>query len=512
MTQLPIIKLNTDEQAFFNLIKDFLAETNRKTVVRVAGGWVRDKLMGKPSNDIDLTIDENHGVEFSNDLANYINNVKTKPEQNTGCDSSKKKKIHGFGVIKANPEKSKHLTTTTFEYQSFSIDVNCLREEVYEDTSRIPNVKFHEVSPQSDATRRDFTINCLFYNINTEQIEDYTGGIEDLKNKILRTPLCPTKTFTDDPLRLLRGVRFSACLGFKLTDDIKKAGKCEKIRKFLFEKVSRERIGIEIKKVLELKPNKKDKMEVVVDFFSLLHELTLEIIILCPDLYRKEGEITNHIDEFQKGLNRLKKLSNISSMFKLENNLSFPVIMACYYSCLSNQCSLRSLKYSKHETKSITRAILNSETIANYIDDLNPQEQKLTLDGHSHLELLLAKTLYSIKSLCTMKETMLLVGSIIEANEKDRNMIVSELLKFCSRGYLHHIVEFKPKYNGKEIKNIMKIKKDSMIKNALSSQTEFFFTELLKGVHIEGLLNIDKESEVFKRMVSYITEALSQYT
>lgn len=66
-------------------------------------------------------------------------------------------------------------------------------------------------TPVEDAFRRDFTINALFYNINEDKVEDFTNkGLEDMQKKILRTPLCPIKTFIDDPLRILRGFRFAA--------------------------------------------------------------------------------------------------------------------------------------------------------------------------------------------------------------------------------------------------------------------------------------------------------------
>ncbi|MCP4483747.1 MAG: CCA tRNA nucleotidyltransferase [Flavobacteriaceae bacterium] len=70
-------------------------------------------------------------------------------------------------------------------------------------------------TPKEDAFRRDFTVNSLFFNINTEKIEDFTSkGLEDMQNKIMRTPLDPYQTFIDDPLRILRGFRFASRLDF----------------------------------------------------------------------------------------------------------------------------------------------------------------------------------------------------------------------------------------------------------------------------------------------------------
>jgi len=79
-------------------------------------------------------------------------------------------------------------------------------------------------TPKEDAERRDLTINSLFYNLHTESVEDFTGtGVDDIKNGIIKTPLDPMTTFLDDPLRVLRAVRFAARLDFKITPEVKAA-------------------------------------------------------------------------------------------------------------------------------------------------------------------------------------------------------------------------------------------------------------------------------------------------
>jgi len=74
-------------------------------------------------------------------------------------------------------------------------------------------------TPLTDALRRDFTINSLFYNIDTDEVEDYTEkGISDIERKIIRTPLPPLVTFKDDPLRVLRCFRFKARFNFSVDE------------------------------------------------------------------------------------------------------------------------------------------------------------------------------------------------------------------------------------------------------------------------------------------------------
>ena len=90
-----------------------------------------------------------------------------------------------------------------------------------------------------DAERRDFTVNALFYNVSDDVVEDLTGrGADDLAARVLRTPLPPLTTFLDDPLRVLRAVRFSARLGFALLPDVRAAAADDAVRAALAGKVA----------------------------------------------------------------------------------------------------------------------------------------------------------------------------------------------------------------------------------------------------------------------------------
>ncbi|GLT68940.1 hypothetical protein SLA2020_411300 [Shorea laevis] len=125
------------------------------------------------------------------------------------------------------------------------IDFVNLRCEEYSDNSRIPKQKFG--TAEEDAYRRDLTINSLFYNINTDSVEDFTKrGIADLKSGRIVTPLPPKDTFLDDPLRVLRAIRFGARFGFVLDEELKEAASCDEVKDALAAKISRERIGVEI--------------------------------------------------------------------------------------------------------------------------------------------------------------------------------------------------------------------------------------------------------------------------
>ena len=138
------------------------------------------------------------------------------------------KKSH-FGVIKANSEKSKHLETATIRVDGHEIDLVNLRSEEYAADSRVPTIEMG--TPEQDALRRDLTFNALFYNINEAKVEDFTGmGIDDLHQGICRTPLNPLQTFLDDPLRIVRTIRFANRFEFKIVPELIEAAKLPEVR------------------------------------------------------------------------------------------------------------------------------------------------------------------------------------------------------------------------------------------------------------------------------------------
>jgi tRNA nucleotidyltransferase/poly(A) polymerase len=124
-----------------------------------------------------------------------------------------------------------------------------LRTESYSIDSRIPDIQIG--SPAEDAYRRDLTINSMFYNVNKGIIEDFTNmGIEDLKAGIIRTPLPPITTLRDDPLRVLRVIRFACRYNFEIVNELEIACNDKSVKESLQSKVSRERILSELDRML----------------------------------------------------------------------------------------------------------------------------------------------------------------------------------------------------------------------------------------------------------------------
>lgn len=246
--------------------------------LRIAGGWVRDKLLGVESNDLDIAISSLTGQEFANAFSLFVlNHQETNREHDDPNDVNPESTqlIGKIATIEARPDQSKHLETATTTFLGLDLDFVQLRSEEYGDQeSRIPStIRFG--TPLEDALRRDITINSLFYNVHTREIEDHTGkGLIDLQSGMIRTPLPAEQTFKDDPLRLLRCIRFSTRFGFQLDSDIIHAAKSEPIRLALKEKISKERVGIEVDKMLK-GPDPLGSLK-------MIHDLGLYLLVFTP--------------------------------------------------------------------------------------------------------------------------------------------------------------------------------------------------------------------------------------
>ncbi|KAF9419065.1 CCA tRNA nucleotidyltransferase, mitochondrial [Podila epigama] len=267
--------------------KRYYEKEGKPVQLRIAGGWVRDKLLGLECHDLDIGIDSMMGYDFALLVNEYL-----------GEHGHQKRSI---AKIATNPEKSKHLETATMVVFDMPLDFVNLRSEVYDDASRIPSeITFG--TPSEDAYRRDTTINALFYNIHTRKVEDFTGqGIDDLKNGLIRTPLEPFETFWQDPLRVMRCIRFASRFNFKIVDEAKKAILDPRIKDALRTKISKERIGAELDKMIDDQAGRSTAIK-------LLHDLGLYNVVFAPPV----------IDTTPKGTAALEgELQPIEDAFKL---------------------------------------------------------------------------------------------------------------------------------------------------------------------------------------------------
>ncbi len=203
----------------FKLISQTAGEEQVR--VFVIGGFVRDCFLKNPSKDIDIVV-AGSGIDFAGKLAKKLGRVKVNYFRNFG--------------------------TAMLRYHGLEIEFVGARKESYRHESRKPIVE--DGSLEDDQKRRDFTINAMALGLNSDNFGELTdpfNGIADLENKVIRTPLDPDITFSDDPLRMMRAIRFATRLGFKIDkktfDAIHK--NCDRIRI-----VSAERITEEMNKII----------------------------------------------------------------------------------------------------------------------------------------------------------------------------------------------------------------------------------------------------------------------
>lgn len=172
----------------FELVSDTAHQM--KLPAYVVGGFVRDLLLGNPGKDIDIVV-VGHGIELAQAVGRKIGNEHVQVFKNYG--------------------------TAMLHYHDWQIEFVGARRESYQRTSRNPVVE--DGTLEDDQQRRDFTINAMSISLNKEdygRLIDPFDGAGDLERKIIRTPRNPDITYSDDPLRMLRAIRFATRLGFTI--------------------------------------------------------------------------------------------------------------------------------------------------------------------------------------------------------------------------------------------------------------------------------------------------------
>jgi len=270
------------------LIKQEIIDVVHKSSISVSqetylvGGTIRDYLIDRDRKNSDLDF-VTLGCEIT--LANEI-----KKKLN------KKLKISRF----------KNFGTVHLNFNKINIEIVKARKESYHSSSRNPDVE--QGTLHDDLKRRDFTINSIAVSLNNKnfgELIDPFNGLNDLENKIIKTPTNPEITISDDPLRILRGIRFSAELDFEINNSLLNSmiKNCRRIKI-----ISKERIVDEINKILmTYKPSKG---------FKLLDKVGL-IEILIPSLNKLKGieEIkgVTHKDNFYHTLQVVDNISKVTS-------------------------------------------------------------------------------------------------------------------------------------------------------------------------------------------------------
>lgn len=262
------------QHTIFKVISEAADQLKQETYV--IGGFVRDLILNRPSPDIDV-VTVGSGIELAEIVAKKLGpNIQVSV-------------FRTFG-------------TAMLKYQSLEVEFVGARKESYNEDSRKPMVENGTL--KEDQNRRDFTINALAICLNKDrfgELIDPFGGIQDIQNKIIRTPLEPGITFSDDPLRMMRAIRFATQLGFTIEEKTLEAISLNKNRIHI---ISKERIGEELNKIiLSAKPSVG---------FRLLNQTGL-LELIFPELHRMKGrEVVKgvgHKDNFYHTLEVLDRIA-----------------------------------------------------------------------------------------------------------------------------------------------------------------------------------------------------------
>ena len=259
-------------EKIFKTISSVAGQIDQKAFV--IGGYVRDQILNRTTKDIDI-VTIGSGIELAKKTAEVLN-------------SSTVKVFKNFGTAMINVGE-------------LEVQFVGARKESYRKDSRNPTVENGTV--EEDQNRRDFTINALAISLNKGNYGEFIdpfNGIKDLKEKRLKTPLDPNITFSDDPLRMMRAIRFSSQLDFEIEDKTLVAIKKNVDR---IEIVAQERITEELNKIiLSNQPSKG---------FKLLEETGL-LKLIFPEFQLLKGvEIKDRKSHKDNFYHTLKVLDNI---------------------------------------------------------------------------------------------------------------------------------------------------------------------------------------------------------
>lgn len=480
---LPPLKLDKVEQNICQLLNDFTQTYNGRITgnseplaLRISGGWVRDKILGRDSHDLDISINIMSGEQFALQLSRFL----------TDNFSKYGIKPHSIHKIDINPAKSKHLETATTKLFGVEVDFVNLRSEEYSNHSRIPVTKFG--TAEEDALRRDATLNALFYNIQENKVEDFTKmGLQDLKNGILRTPLPPRQTFLDDPLRVLRLIRFASRYNFRIDDEVLNEMRDPEINAAFSTKVSNERIGTEVEKILDgsnpllgLTLIQKTKIENIVFTWHYDADLIAFNKQHCKDLPRIDSilndgilnshlfEVVNKFQHFVESIPHLTKCLNGSLEFRRAFILS---------ACLSPMEGLKiiwSAKKKMNNTMPVVESILKdglktgkSEAcqIARVVDSLTSYDEMITSfsqPGQQPQRSQIGTFLRDLKGDWEIAHFTSLFNKVIKINEKDQlSQYAKNYASFHDYVYgeqLEGCHDLRPLINGKEMVKLLNMK------------------------------------------------------
>lgn len=415
---------NETEKILIKNIKDIIHNfklLGTNIIVRFSGGWVRDKLLGFESDDIDVTVEGIDHTDFAKKLTDFYPSSSLVVFR--GSEKNKQKEI-------------KRLTVSHIQLSSkIQLDICNIQSDPNENSTILP--------AEYDAKQRDLTINSLFYNINTFEIEDYIDGISDLKNKIIRTPSSIDTIFSKDPHCFLRAFRLASRFGFSIQQEILHPSQ------FLLQKFKENIKPLQIVKEL----TKTIKTSDIIQVIQWISEAKLFKLIFDPQdknhivFNKKKAEISlKRFEEitskdFFKHLIPKKSIeydfcSHIDTFEKYSNVKMIVVLSSIYYQTNKNIFIPKTLIFP-HE---IINGVKKVTKYANEIESMKFKELTIYMVGiwlrSIGPEWILVRSVLSDESLDFFDK--IFVPFVFE-NQIENIYNIKPLLNICELGKLHEI-------------------------------------------------------------------------
>lgn len=359
-TEIQVHGVDKDIVALIAYLRDLIKGSNFENKVYLVGGCVRDMLMQKPIKDIDIVVEmPKGGTMFANWLA-----VKDKSYK----AGSNPVIFETYGTAKIQLLNNERFS---------NIELECVqtRKEQYHKYSRNPETCYGTI--EEDAARRDLTINALYYNISDEKLYDFNKkGYEDIKNKIIRTPSDPDTVFTDDPLRILRVIRFATRFGWEIEKNtwlgmIKNAHRIDII--------SKERISDEISKILVTEKPSEGVRKML--YCGILHRI-------MPDIYdskfafESRNPVVTTFDHTMEVLDEVQPIieHRLAALFHDVGRLVSDKDRTISPNKFSSEVAaydLKEMKFSNDVINAVETAIRYHGFFSTYTDGFTPPDAKI---------------------------------------------------------------------------------------------------------------------------------------
>lgn len=340
-------------------IKNAIKLTHFENHVFLVGGVVRDSLLGIKPTDVDVVCDiKGGGLMVANLLA---------AREKCYVLGSNPVVYETYGTAKVRLFKDPDL-------KDFDIEFVQTRKEQYHKESRNPDTCYGTI--EEDAKRRDLTINSLYYNITDGKLYDYNQAIDDLANQVIRTPSDPDIIFNDDPLRILRVIRFSCRYGWGINKEtwlgmIKNAHRIKII--------SQERITDEVTKIIT-SPNASVGVRKML-YCGILHRILPDIYDMTMAYESRNPMVTSFdhtmkvLDEVQPFVeNRLAALFHDVGRVITEKDRT---ISPDEFSSDIASADLKAMKYPNYVIDAVQTAIKNHRIFKMYADGVTPPDKKI---------------------------------------------------------------------------------------------------------------------------------------